>query len=320
MVNKLLSIIIPVYNGGKTIFNCLRSITTNFTICKKLVEIIIVDDGSTDNTICKIKKVKYPNLKIISKNNEGVSSARNIGIENSSGKFIWFIDSDDYLLKFDGQRLLDTLLNDKATDSFLFGFEKKSKENTKEFVVNKKCEILNHRHFIKEFVRIFDENEFNVPWNRIIKRSIIVNNGIKFDTKIKIGEDAIFNCKLVKYLKQIHIINKPLYVYNLFYSNKVKKYDSDLRFNLLKVNKSLKKLVITQKIDKSFYENKYERMNYSLLANLAEKYNNYYEFKKQLKNELLPYEKVNFIKLEWKSKIFYLIVKFDLIGYFLTRD
>lgn len=320
MVNKLLSIIIPVYNGGKTIFNCLRSITTNFTICKKLVEIIIVDDGSTDNTICKIKKVKYPNLKIISKNNEGVSSARNIGIENSSGKFIWFIDSDDYLLKFDGQRLLDTLLNDKATDLFLFGFEKKSKENTKEFVVNKKCEILNHRHFIKEFVRIFDENEFNVPWNRIIKRSIIVNNGIKFDTKIKIGEDAIFNCKLVKYLKQIHIINKPLYVYNLFYSNKVKKYDSDLRFNLLKVNKSLKKLVITQKIDKSFYENKYERMNYSLLANLAEKYNNYYEFKKQLKNELLPYEKVNFIKLEWKSKIFYLIVKFDLIGYFLTRD
>ena len=78
--------------------------------------------------------------------------------------------------------------------------------------------------------------------------------------------------------------------------------------------------MITQKIDKSFYENKYERMNYSLLANLAEKYNNYYEFKKQLKNELLPYEKVNFIKLEWKSKIFYLIVKFDLIGYFLTRD
>ena len=82
-----------------------------------------------------------------------------------------------------------------------------------------------------------------------------------------------------------------------FSTNKVKKYDSDLRFNLLKVNKSLKKLVITQKIDKSFYENKYERMNYSLLANLAEKYNNYYEFKKQLKNELLPYEKVNFIIL-----------------------
>lgn len=315
----ILSIVIPAYNEEKLIFRCLSSIAKNFTECENDMEVVVVDDGSTDNTINEVNKCKIKNLKLILKSNGGVSSARNIGIKNSSGKFVWFIDSDDYLLNFDGKQLLSMLSKKKNIDMFLLGFKKKLTEYDEKVVINKKNEILDHTKFIKQFDKIFTQNEFNVPWNRIIRRSIIATNNIKFDTQMKIGEDAVFNCKLVKYIKKICIIDKPLYMYNLFYSKQIKKYDPKLRFNLLKLSDALKRLVINQNINRSFFENRYERMNYTLLANLAQKCNRYYEFKKQISTELLPSTKINFCKLGRKEKIFFLLVKFNYVGYLLAK-
>lgn len=315
----ILSIVIPTYNEEKLIFRCLSSIARNFGKYENNIEIVVVDDGSTDNTINEVNKCKIKNLKLISKSNGGVSSARNIGIKNSSGKFVWFIDSDDYLLNFDGKQLLSMLSKKKNIDMFLLGFKKKLTEYDEKVVVNKEKKILDHKQFIKHFNEIFSQNEFNVPWNRIIKRSVITTNNIKFDIQMKTGEDALFNCKLVKYVQKIYIINKPLYMYNLFYSKQIKKYDPELRFNLLKLNKALKYLVISQNINSSFFENKYERMNYTLLANLAQKYNRYYEFKKQINTELLPYTKIKFFKLGRKEKIFFLLLKFNYVGYLLAK-
>ncbi|NRO93653.1 glycosyltransferase family 2 protein [Lactobacillus helveticus] len=315
----ILSIVIPAYNEEKLIFRCLSSIAKNFTECENDMEVVVVDDGSTDNTINEVNKCKIKNLKLILKSNGGVSSARNIGIKNSSGKFVWFIDSDDYLLNFDGKQLLSMLSKKKNIDMFLLGFKKKLTEYDEKVVVNKEKKILDHKQFIKHFNEIFSQNEFNVPWNRIIKRSVITTNNIKFDIQMKTGEDALFNCKLVKYVQKIYIINKPLYMYNLFYSRQIKKYDPELRFNLLKLNKALKYLVINQNINRSFFENRYERMNYTLLANLAQKCNRYYEFKKQISTELLPSTKINFCKLGRKEKIFFLLVKFNYVGYLLAK-
>lgn len=315
----ILSIVIPAYNEEKLIFRCLSSIAKNFTECENDMEVVVVDDGSTDNTINEVNKCKIKNLKLILKSNGGVSSARNIGIKNSSGKFVWFIDSDDYLLNFDGKQLLSMLSKKKNIDMFLLGFKKKLTEYDEKVVVNKEKKILDHKQFIKHFNEIFSQNEFNVPWNRIIKRSVITTNNIKFDIQMKTGEDALFNCKLVKYVQKIYIIDKPLYMYNLFYSKQIKKYDPKLRFNLLKLSDALKRLVINQNINRSFFENRYERMNYTLLANLAQKCNRYYEFKKQISTELLPSTKINFCKLGRKEKIFFLLVKFNYVGYLLAK-
>ena len=315
----ILSIVIPTYNEEKLIFRCLSSIAKNFTECENDIEVIVVDDGSTDNTVNEVNKCKIKNLRLISKSNGGVSSARNIGIKNSSGKFIWFIDSDDCLLNFDGKQLLNMLSKKGSIDMFLFGFKKMLTEHDEKVVVNKKNEILDHQKFIEQFNEIFTRNEFNVPWNRIIRRSIITTNSIEFDTQMKTGEDAVFNCQLIKYIQKIYIINKPLYRYNLFYSKQTNKYDPELRFNLLKLNNTLKRLVVGQNIDSPFFENKYERMNYTLVANLAQKYKTYYEFKSQINAELLPYTKINFLKLGGKEKIFFLLVKFNYVGYLLAK-
>ena len=96
MDNHLLSIIIPNYNNEDYIFNCLNS-CVNSKVAKGRVEIVFIDDGSTDNSLNEVLKFseEHDNVKIIKKQNAGVSSARNIGIQASQGRFITFLDSDD---------------------------------------------------------------------------------------------------------------------------------------------------------------------------------------------------------------------------------
>ena len=165
----LLSIIIPVYNGEKTISQCLESIIKVFRKYKNEVEIIVVNDGSKDNTIKKVKEVNYSNLRLISKSNRGVSSARNRGIKAAVGNYIWFIDSDDYLLNFDADELIELITTHLEIDMILFGFKKKTSKDSVKVVVNSFHKILNRSEFINKFSSIFAENEFNVPWNRIVK-------------------------------------------------------------------------------------------------------------------------------------------------------
>ena len=90
------SIIVPIYNAGKFLEKCLDTLV-NQTL--KDIEIILIDDGSTDDSLNVIKNYakKYNNIKYTSKENEGQAIARNIGIQMSSGEFITFIDSDDYI-------------------------------------------------------------------------------------------------------------------------------------------------------------------------------------------------------------------------------
>lgn len=95
MNNNLVSVIIPVYNVEKYLKKCLDSVVNQ---TYKNIEIIIVNDGSTDNSfqICKDYEKKYHNIKVINQNNQGLSAARNKGIDESIGEYIAFIDSDDY--------------------------------------------------------------------------------------------------------------------------------------------------------------------------------------------------------------------------------
>lgn len=315
----LLSIIIPVYNGEKTILRCLYSIFRTFKNCKNNIQVIVVNDGSNDRTVENIWKADFEGIRVISKPNGGVSSARNEGIKVATGDYIWFVDSDDYLLNFKGERILE-ILKDNTIDMLLFGFQKNIAQNKMKLVCNKRNLILQHNMFIKKFSNIFCENEFNVPWNRIVKRSIITEHQIQFNPQIKVGEDAIFNCKVVPYLHKVVVLNWPLYVYNLYYSKERKLYMSFLKSNLSKLNLSLEKMVKREKIDEAFLWNEYERINYTLLINDVKKYHNYKEFKENIRHDLLPVKKINFQKLNFKSKIYYLLNNFNSISYFFIKS
>ena len=123
MKNKkvTLSIIVPVYNGEKSIEKCINTILNMKSIDN--IEVIAVDDGSTDNTkeiLNKLKKCNN-NLKVITSNNKGVSSARNEGIYKSNGEWLCFVDSDDII---EQTYLKDFDLNIIACDWYMQGYKK----------------------------------------------------------------------------------------------------------------------------------------------------------------------------------------------------
>lgn len=122
----LVSIIIPVYNAQDYIVRCLDSCTAQqMKNSKYKYEVVCVDDGSTDGSLEIIKEYasKYNLIKVISKNNNGVSSARNCGMLAANGKYIWFVDSDDWIAEGSVGAIGDALINQsECPDCVLFSF------------------------------------------------------------------------------------------------------------------------------------------------------------------------------------------------------
>ena len=128
--NILLSIIIPCYNCSPVIIRCLDSIDYPDA------EIIIVDDGSTDNSAQVVTDYAqvHTNVHLIQKENGGVSSARNVGIEAANGKYLMFVDADDYLVPGGIKRIIE-LAEEKKADVVKFSF-RKVKNDTPQDVVS----------------------------------------------------------------------------------------------------------------------------------------------------------------------------------------
>ena len=311
-----LSIVIPVYNGEKTVLRCLNSIARNFSDYEDDVEVIVVDDGSEDNTVEEIQKSKLSNLKLITKENGGVSLARNVGIENATGKYIWFIDSDDFLVDFDGTKLLD-LFKSKEADAYLFGFKKVRVNEKEDIVYNDRARMLSNLEFCKQFASIFDENEFNAPWNKVFKLSLIKEHKIRFVQGMRVGEDATFNCQFFNHAKTVYILNQILYRYSL--DNSGKEYQPYLSHDLSYLNAELKKFCNRNQINPIFFYSKYVRLNWALISNVVVKAENnkltWRQFKKVVQDERLPREKIPFNKLNWKLKVLYLLTKFYGLNY-----
>ena len=138
------SIIVPVYNVEKYLVNCLDSIINQ---TYKNFEIIIINDGSTDNSYSILENYaqNYPNLiRVFSKENGGLGSARNLGIQKAVGRFLWFIDSDDWI-EVDALFKLYNVLKNNDFNVLVFDFniiEEKKKKKKKKALLEKILKIL----------------------------------------------------------------------------------------------------------------------------------------------------------------------------------
>lgn len=221
-----ISIIIPAYNAENTIKRCLLSIINQ---TYNNIEIVVVNDGSTDNTLKILKElsIKYKNIVVYNKKNNGVSSARNKGLEICTGDFITFIDSDDYIDNIFLEEMIN-LIKISNLDLVACGikYESKSgkiiKDNTYEKIIAKtKKEIGNNLNkFNKSFV-----------YGKIYKKSIIERNNIKFNENISLGEDTLFVMEYLYFIENgIAILNKSLYHYvDANIDSLSKKYHSDIK-------------------------------------------------------------------------------------------
>ncbi len=202
-----LSVIVPVYNGEDTIRDCLESLQR---LKSSQIEFIIIDDGSTDQTlkICRSFEEKDDRFRIFHRPNGGVSAARDQGIAVSRGENIAFVDSDDSVtLHFDG--LID-LLEEGAYDLYIFD---------PAFVYADRSVIVRHHELkrgqndISRFYKSVLNNDENSVWSHVYKRSIIVENKIRFDPSMRFGEDLVFNLDYCRACRSFYYIDKVLYLY-----------------------------------------------------------------------------------------------------------
>ena len=212
MENKI-SVIVPVYNVEKYVKRCIDSILNQ---TYKNLEVILINDGSTDKSgyICDMYARKDDRIKVIHQMNKGVSKARDSGIKESSGEYILFIDSDDWI----ECNALEVLMNNvkyEEIDILIYGYKM-------EFIQkdNKKTKIVTpEKKFYKTVLDYLDDFDiyrtnglFGYCWNKMYKADIIRKNKVFFGEFI-FPEDLYFNFKVLSYCKNIKIINESFYHY-----------------------------------------------------------------------------------------------------------
>lgn len=212
MNDKLLSVsvIVPVYNAAEHLDECIQSLLRQTYPPE---EIILVDDGSEDGSddICDNYVSQYNYIRVIHKENGGVSAARNAGIAASQGEYLVFVDSDDYIHPQMLEKYAAHFLEGKV---LMCCFQYVS-----DVQIGQRCApFLNgvDECSAAQFMDIFNENYINVPWNKLYSSKLVKKHGIKFPEEMSLGEDLIFNLAYLKYApEEYRIIKEPLYFYRV---------------------------------------------------------------------------------------------------------
>ncbi len=199
-----LSVIVPAFNAGKYIGNCIDSIEHG-SLPESELEVIVVNDGSTDNTakVIDSKMQEYSNIQMVQTNDEGVSVARNRGMQKASGEYITFVDADDIVTEKMFSLLIAEAMETKA-DIVGCGFFTWSKaedipgkiidgNNNEDSDAAIKKSVFNSDDFIKEEII---GNHNSRCWSKIYSRKCL--EGIEFKEGLTIGEDMLFLTQAVK--------------------------------------------------------------------------------------------------------------------------
>lgn len=212
LVRPFFSILIPMYNSSQYIDKCIDSI-----LCQTVVsfEIILIDDGSIDDTVKTILKYKklFPQIRLLQQNNKGVSAARNLGLENATGKYVIFMDSDDYWVNGAMSKLQEILLLNKNVDILFFNYLESYKASQTPHTVL--SEFLGKKISQNKAIEsvLSSKGDLGYCWNKVFNRESIRN--ARFDESINYSEDILFNVNCILHVEKIMSIEDCLYVYNL---------------------------------------------------------------------------------------------------------
>lgn len=232
MEEMKISVIIPIYNCEKYISTSIESILNQ---SYSNLELILIDDGSTDNSyiICNNYKEKDKRIILHKQENKGVSFARNIGILKATGEYIMFLDADDYIEKFTIEKCIKIIENynvDIVKFNFIKEFSKISKKNNK----LQKCDGVLERPYEEIVLNLFNNDNYCSSCQCLIRTDIAKTS--KFDKRILVGEDFMYFIDILTKSKSIYICNDNMYHYvvnqksatNIFDYNKYLKYISGL--------------------------------------------------------------------------------------------
>ena len=243
MGSVLCSVVIPAYNVESVISACLKSLDLSGKYTYD-IEVLVVDDGSKDDTAKAVKEwcEKYPNVNLLQKENGGVSSARNYGIKEAKGKYIFFADSDDEvnrktledMIFVAEKQALDLVVADYIQQNIFQNGAKEEKYIS--------C-LIEEGKYNKEYIetvilrRIFNHlNDGLVSlWNKLYRKEVLQRNGIIFDEKLSYGEDLIFNISYFLNAQTMYAISRPIYLYKVEEGrgNHFNRYRKGLAYSLI---------------------------------------------------------------------------------------
>lgn len=190
----MISVIIPAYNAAKTIVCCVESLLSQ---TYQDWELIIIDDGSIDKTLDVCQTFQDKRIQVYHKPNGGVSSARNYGLTYAKGEYIAFVDADDYL----DPMYLEHLNQGSAYDLSITGF---CYDNEPERS-NSLLELTGKLSIAKSLSALINADQLCYPWGRLFKRSIIEQNHIRFNEKMRFAEDNVFNWEYLCHINSLRI-------------------------------------------------------------------------------------------------------------------
>lgn len=301
----LISIIVPIYNSEKFIERCIISLISQ-TYNK--IEIILINDGSKDLTasICKKYMRKYAKkIVYIERENKGRSYSRNEGIKLAKGKYILFVDSDDYL-KLDACQKLSEMIRQNNFDIIVFNYLEISEQNINERKIKNKNTLLHYNNYV------------TYCWNKIFKKEHILENKISFPEDINNSEDFYFSFLALAFTKNVGYLNEELYNYVQHGENSIfnikNRYDTLKMFE--KLYKVLKNEKISTKVINLFFINfKYYGVKCFFLFLTNQKKISKNEFRDNIKKYRENLLKLEFITLKLKIYIFF----YSMISNFLRK-
>lgn len=246
MNNIKVSVIIPVYNSKQYLKQCLDSVV-NQTL--KDIEIIIVNDGSTDNSIEIIQDYSNncKNIKVINKQNEGCYKARNVGLETAKGEYIAFLDSDDYI-EFNMYEKLYSKA--KETDADIVSSNYSILENNKIKIVDFSSSIELLKKSNNKLIGAENILLDAIIWSRIFKRQMIVDKGIFFHSDIHTADDAFFHVLTMLNANKIVYIPDVLYTYRISRNGSITtNLHNEFNFDCIKVSQRILEYTLQNKME-----------------------------------------------------------------------
>lgn len=226
MIPKI-SVIIPIYNREKTLNRCIDSVLSqDFPD----FECILVDDGSKDGSlnICEAYAKKDNRIKVIHKENGGVGSARNAGIEKAKGEWLFFLDSDDFITENHLSSMFKVVDTHNNVDIVICSFQELSSAGKRCYQYDD-C-ICTSREKIKEII-CSEQIQMNTPWmNRMYRKCIVLDNNIRYDTTLPISEDRLFFYCFILHIRGLAIVHNDSYVIDSTCTNSLskKQYSYDI--------------------------------------------------------------------------------------------
>lgn len=245
MKSDLVSIIIPVYNSEEYISRCLDSLINQ---TYKNIEIVVVDDGSKDRALDIVNKYKDKDkrVKIYSQENQGPSEARNKGIEKCIGKYIMFVDADDYV-NADMVRCMVENINNEVNIMVTCDNSEIWNDRTEERrLFANYGKMLSKENVITEIAN----GNAGLVCGKLFNRSIVEKYNIRFDKNISMCEDQVFFLNIAKYCDEFIHVSKSLYFYDRRNENSITiKYKENAIENQVYVINSIEEILLQCKLE-----------------------------------------------------------------------